>query len=41
MGEEVKNPKPEEKKLNAMTLINNLLAQSYKEAWDAKKKEFL
>ena len=38
MGEEVKNPQAEEKKLNAMTLINNLLAQSYKEAWDAKKK---
>ena len=38
MGEEVKKPQAEEKKLNAMTLINNLLAQSYKEAWDAKKK---
>ena len=26
MGEEVKKPQAEEKKLNAMTLINNLLA---------------
>ena len=38
MAEEIKNAKPEEKKLDAMAVINGLLARSYKEAWDAKEK---